>query len=81
MHLVSNFFTEEVHLVSNVSGQRGKVQLDRDIITAIKVASFRMWPLKSTKNEKVAWRECVKAIDEGGQRLRRKLSGDNPKEN
>ena len=79
--LVTKFFTEEVRLVSNVSGRRGKKQLDNDVISAIKVASFRMWPLKSSENDKVAWRDCVKAIDEGGRRLRRRLSDDNAKEN
>ena len=79
--LVTKFFTEEVRLVSNVSGQRGKNPLDKDVISAIKVASFRMWPLKSSENDMVAWRDCVKAIDEGGRRLRRKLSEDKTKEN
>ena len=56
-------------MTSNVSG-KGKNQLDKDMVSAIKVASFRMWLLKSTENEAAAWRECVKAIDEGGRRLR-----------
>ena len=72
--LVTKFFTEEVRLMSNVSGQCGKNQLDKDIISAIKVASFRMWPLKSTENESAAWRQCVKAIDEGGRHLRRNIA-------
>ena len=70
LNLVNKFFTEEVRLTSNVSG-KGKNQLDKDILSAIKVASFRMWPLKSTENEVAAWRDCIKAIDEGGRRLRK----------
>ena len=70
LNLVTKFFTEEVRMTSNVSG-KGKNQLDKDMVSAIKVASFRMWPLKSTENKAAAWRECVKAIDEGGKRLLR----------
>ena len=73
LNLVNKFFTEEVRLTSNVSG-KGKNQFDKDILAAIKVASFRMWPLKSTENEVAAWRDCVKAIDEGGRRLRKRLN-------
>ena len=72
LNLVSKFFSEEVRLTSNVSG-KGKNQLDKDIVSAIKVASFRMWPLKSTENEAAAWRECIKAIDAGGRGLRRNI--------
>ena len=70
LNLVNMFFTEEVQLTSNVSG-KGKNQLDKDILSAIKVASFRMWPLKSTENEVAAWRDCTNAIDEGGRCLRK----------
>ena len=52
---------------SNVNGQRGKNKLDPDIVSAIRVASLRMWPLKSTENEHIAWQQCVKAIDEYGR--------------
>ena len=40
--LITMFFTEEVRLVSNVLGRRVKKQLDKDVISAIKVASFQM---------------------------------------
>ena len=73
LNLVTKFFTEEVRLTSNVSG-RDKNQLDKDMIAAIKVASFTMWPLKSSENEVKAWRDCVKAIDEGGRCLRRRVA-------
>ena len=79
LNLVTKFFTEEVRLTSNVSG-RDKNQLDKDMIAAIKVASFTMWPLKSSENEVKAWRDCVKAIDEGGRRLRRRVAKLNESE-
>ena len=82
--LAEKFFSEDVRISSNVSGQRGKKKLDEDIISAIKVASLRMWPLKATENECVAWQQCVKALDEYGRRLRCKhgLSDkDSDKEN
>ena len=62
LNLVSKFFSEEVRMISNVSGKL-KNQLDTGMVSAIKVASFRMWPLKITENDATAWRECVKAID------------------
>ena len=73
LNLVSKFFSEEVRITSNVSG-KGKNQLDKEIISAIKVASFRMWPLKTSENEAAAWRECIKAIDTGSRNLRRSRS-------
>lgn len=58
-------------MTSNVSGSRGKNKLDKDIVAAVKVASFKMWPLKAAENENVAWAKCVKSIDEMGRRLNR----------
>ena len=69
--LAEKFFTEEVRVSSNVSGQRGKRKLDPDIISAIRVACLRMWPLKSIESEAAAWQQRMKAIDEYGRRLRR----------
>ena len=74
--LAEKFFTEEVRVSSNVNGQRGKKKLDPDIVSAIRVASLRMWPLKSTENEHIAWQQCVKAIDEYGRRIIRRTKGD-----
>ena len=71
--LVGKFFSEEVRITSNVTGSSGKNQLDQEMIAAIKMATFRMWPLKSSENDKVAWRDCVKAIDTNGRGLRRSL--------
>ena len=66
LNLVNKFFTEEVRLTSNVSG-KGKNQLDKDIIIiSHKGGQLQDVPLKSTENEVAAWRDCIKAIDEGG---------------
>ena len=64
LNFVNKFFTEEVRLTSNVP-RKGKNQFDKDILAAIKVPSFRMWPLKSTENEVAAWRDCIKAVVRG----------------
>lgn len=69
--LVRKFFTKAVRISSNVSGKCGKTPLNKEMMAAIRVASFKMWPLALTENEKAAWSLCVKAIDEGGRRLYR----------
>ena len=56
---------EQVRLTNNVSG-KGNNQFDKDILSAIKLASSKMRTLKSTENEVAAWRNCIKVIDEGG---------------
>ena len=53
-NLVTKFFKEEVRLTSNVPGKSGKNQPDKDMMAAIKVANFRMWPLKSSESEGAA---------------------------
>ena len=69
--LVRSFFKREVRMTSNVAGKSGKNQLCREMMAAIKVATFRMWPLESSEGEKQAWRLCRRAIDEAGRRLYR----------
>ena len=69
--LVRNFFTRETRISSNVGGKRGKKQLNKDMLAAIKVATFRMWPLSSAEHEKSAWKQCCKAIDGSGRQLYR----------
>ena len=64
--LVRKFFTKEVQISSNVAGKQGKNQFNRDMMAAIKVGSFKMYPLSSTEDEKTAWGECTKAIDGAG---------------
>ena len=67
--LVRNFFTREARISSNVGGKRGKKQLNKDMLAAIKVVTFRMWPLSSAENEKSAWKQYRKAIDGSGRQL------------
>ena len=69
--MVRNFFKKGVRITSNVAGKCGKNQLNKEMMAAIKVATFRMWPLKVSEEEKVAWRQCTKAIDEANRRLYR----------
>ena len=77
--LVRNFFKQEVRMTSNVNGRKGKNKLNVEMVGAIKVATYKMWPLKSTETDAVAWRACRKAIDSDGRQLvSRKL---NRKEN
>ena len=58
-------------MTSNVNGKKGKNKLNPDMIAAIKVATFRMWPLLQTETEETAWRVCRKAIDGAGRQLYR----------
>lgn len=50
------------------------VELNTEIMAAIKVATFRMWPLTISEDEKTAWKICTKAIDEAGRWLYRSRS-------
>lgn len=69
--LVRKFFSREVRIVSNVRGKRGKQKLSVDIMAAIKVATFKMYPLTSSEDEKTAWRSCCIAIDGANRQLYR----------
>ena len=55
--------------------------LNPEMIGAIKVATFRMWPLESTETDEIAWRKCRKAIDLARRQLTRKLPKLDGKEN
>ena len=41
-------------MISNVSGKCGKNQLNKEMMAAIKVATFRMWLIKPSADEKAA---------------------------
>ena len=69
--LVRNFFSREVRISSNVSGRQGKNPFNREMMAAIKVATFKMYPLSSSEDEKTAWGQCTKAIDGAGRKLYR----------
>ena len=69
--LVRSFFKPFIRMSSNVSGTRGKKQLDKEIMAAIKVATFKMWPCTGSENELTAWQQCVRAVDSSGRQLYR----------
>lgn len=69
--LVKSFFKPVIRMTSNVSGTRGKMQLNKEIMAAIKVATFKMWPCTPSENEVTAWQLCVKAVDAAGRQLYR----------
>ena len=47
------------------------MKLDPDVISTIKVACFRMWPLKAAEKERAAWQQRTKA----GRRIIREVKG------
>ena len=62
-------FTYNERLSSNCQGKRGKKALDAKRLNLIKMNTLKLWPLESKEDETSAWRECRKAIDEGGRQL------------
>ena len=62
-------FSREERLTSNCSGTRGKTALDRVKLEQIRTDVFRYWPLEGKENFEDAWRDCRRAIDEGGRLL------------
>ena len=71
-NLVRQLFTEEERASSNVRGKGGKAQLNQAKIDVVKAKTFEMHPLELFENEKKAWGDCIKAIDEANRRLNRK---------
>ena len=71
-NLVRQLFTEEERAASNVRGKGGKAQLNPAKIDVVRIKAIEMWPLESYENEKKAWSDCIKAIDEANRRLNRK---------
>ena len=65
-------FSEEERMTSNVSGTRGKLQLDSAKVAFIKRVAFQQFPLKGEERAKKAWSDCIEAIDEANRRLNRK---------
>ena len=50
------------------------------MMTAIKVATFRMWHLSCAEDEKSAWKKCTKMIDGSGYQLYRAKNPEELKE-
>ena len=51
------------------------------MMAAIKVATFRMWPLSCAKDEKSAWKKCTKLIDGSDCQLYRAKNPEKPEQN
>ena len=66
-------FSEEERRVSNVSRRQGKQKLSPNRTDELKVAVFGLYPLEPRENVHVhvatAWKDCVRAIDEGNRKL------------
>ena len=60
-------FTDEEKLSSNCTGTRGKNQLDKKKLETIKSHVLQYWPPDGTESEDTIWKDCIKAIDEGGE--------------
>lgn len=78
--LSNRLFPEEVRRVSNVSGGKGKKQLDPSVIAYIKKVTFAHWPLAQTEKMDKEWTECKSAIDEKNRRLNRPPAGNKKKQ-
>ncbi len=58
--------TYEERLMSNCQGKR---RLDKVKLKHIEENTFKLWPLESQEDRVNAWKDCRKAIDEGGRQL------------
>ena len=65
-------FSSEERLESNCTGTRGKKALDKTRLATIQDNAFKLRPLESKENKKDAWKDCCRAIDEGGRQLNQK---------
>ena len=61
--------SEEERMTSNVSGTKGKNELDPVKVAFIKQVTFQQYPLKGNEREKKAWSDCILSIDEVNRRL------------
>ena len=64
-------FSKEERMKSNVAGTHGKQKLDVNRISAIRDATFFVYPTDARQQYDV-WKGCVRAIDEINRRLLRK---------
>ena len=62
--LVKRLIPEKIQKISNISGTKGKQQLDPSIT---KATSFEYWPLKHTENMDKEWEKCKAAIDQANR--------------
>ena len=73
LRLANLLYSEEERRVLNCSGSKGKERLDETKLTYIQGEVMKFWPPDSRGTQDEAWRECIKAIDEGGRALVKKL--------
>lgn len=66
-------FTTEERQTSNCRGKRGKKKLDGNRLKVIMENTFKLCPLESGEDQKTAWNDCQRAIDEGGRQLNHRL--------
>ena len=57
--------------MSNCTGTRGKKALDPAKLELIRQEVIKFWPPDSATASET-WKECIKAIDEGGRSLKQK---------
>ena len=69
--MVRRLFSLEERKSSNVKGKHGKSQLDPARLTVIRQSALETYPVAGGENEEIAWRQCIKAIDEACRRLNR----------
>ena len=55
-----------------MKGKVGKNQLSPTRMEEVKKAVFHHFPLEGWENEKDAWADCIRAIDEAGRKLNKK---------
>lgn len=53
-----------------MNGRAGKEKLSPTRMEKVKTAVFQQYPVEGFENEKAAWGDCVRAIDEAGRKLK-----------
>ena len=69
--MVRRLFSLEERRSSNVKGKLGKGQLDPGRLLLVRQSALEVFPLAGGECEDVAWKQCIKAIDEACRRLNR----------
>lgn len=80
-NMVRKLFPLEERRISNVKGVLGKKQLDPEILSQIREATFQMYPCDSGEKQDTSWRVCCKAIDESCRRFNKEREKQRMKEN
>jgi len=43
-----------------------------DMLEFVKREAFKFYPIENSENSQAAWKQCIKAIDEGGRNLKKR---------